>query len=323
MTEGEAPLCQPCEPEEVLLDDDSVDLGQAMFDEPIIGVEQVTLDKNGPGAIAPMPLASPNPMTPAELARHNLTHLPYHPACPICASTRRPNDHHRRSLENERVIPLLVADYCFVKTSGDARNQTIVVLRLYPYKLYYGIAIPKKGIDPNVVKFVAKFLRVTGILKLAYRCDRELSLNAMLESAILDAAREGVKVYDDRGPDPSTFDVAQEEEDEFDLPVEGPCKLRVEQGPLVAVPELTHPGESQSNGLAERAVQTMEGYVSTLLAALQARIKLPVPNEHPVLAWLVHHASYLLNRNQLGTDGRTAWGRLHGIEATERTCECR
>ena len=55
---------------------DGVDLGKAMVGEAIVGHEQIVLDANGPGALDPIPLASPNPMTPAELARHNLTHLP-------------------------------------------------------------------------------------------------------------------------------------------------------------------------------------------------------------------------------------------------------
>lgn len=39
------------------------------------------------------------------------------------------------------------------------------------------------------------------------------------------------------------------------------------------------------------------------------------------MAWLVEHASYLLNTFELGTDGRTAYGRLHGKEGTEHICE--
>ena len=57
------------------------------------------------------------------------------------------------------------------------------------------------------------------------------------------------------------------------------------------------------------------------MVALQARIKIPIPCQHPLMGWIVHHAAYLLNRYQLGRDGRTAWGRLHGKESHERTCE--
>ena len=144
----------------------------------------------------------------------------------------------------------------------------------------------------------------------------------MLEAAILASARQGVCVKDEQGPEHSAFHVACEEDgDELDVPVNSSAPQALSPGLTVAVPELTHPGESQSNGLAERAVQSIEGSISTHLAALQAHIKIPIPANHPLLAWIIHHSSYLLNKYQLGADGHTAWGRLHGTETREHVCE--
>ena len=42
---------------------------------------------------------------------------------------------------------------------------------------------------------------------------------------------------------------------------------------------------------------------------------------HPVMRWLIEHVVLLLNKYQVGTDGRTAYGRLHGKEVRERICE--
>ena len=42
-------------------------------------------------------------------------------------------------------------------------------------------------------------------------------------------------------------------------------------GPVQAVPELPHPGESASNGLAERSVRAVEDLARTILAALQSQ----------------------------------------------------
>ena len=39
------------------------------------------------------------------------------------------------------------------------------------------------------------------------------------------------------------------------------------------------------------------------------------------MTWITEHAAYLLNRYQLSTDGRTAYGCLHGKESTARLCE--
>ena len=39
------------------------------------------------------------------------------------------------------------------------------------------------------------------------------------------------------------------------------------------------------------------------------------------MAWIVEHSAYLLDKYLLGTDRRTACGRLHGKETSERICE--
>ena len=84
----------------------------------------------------------------------------------------------------------------------------------------------------------------------------------------------------------------------------------------VAVPEHSHPGESQSNGLAESAMKELIDQVRTLKMSLEYKLKSRLPNNHAVMAWLVEHAAYMINRCKLGTDGRTACGRLHGKEST-------
>ena len=121
MTNADELSCQPCaEQGDDLFFEEEVDMKKAMFQEPIVGEEQIVLNEYGPGALEAKPLASPNPMTPAELARHNPAHLPYHPACPICRATRCPNTQHRAAHEDQRLIPRLVADYCFVRSTCDS-----------------------------------------------------------------------------------------------------------------------------------------------------------------------------------------------------------
>ena len=91
--------------------EDEVNPKYALMGKPIVGTEQVTWeDGRGPGALPAKPLPSPKSMTEAERRIHDLTHLPYHPGCPVCVSCRRPNNHHRRVKDPSRNIPLLVGD---------------------------------------------------------------------------------------------------------------------------------------------------------------------------------------------------------------------
>ena len=142
----------------------------------------------------------------------------------------------------------------------------------------------------------------------------------MLQSSILESARKGIRVdSDDLDEHHEPLDIA-EDDDEPDVPEQLP-RQPAHSKPTVAVPELTHPGESQSNGLAERAVQALEDQARTLLVALEARIKVPIPSDHAVLTWAVEHASCILNNFQIVPDGLIPYGRLHGKQSRQHICE--
>ena len=93
--------------------------------------------------------------------------------------------------------------------------------------------------------------------------------------------------------------------------------------PLVAIPELSHPGESQSNGSAEVAVKNIVSRARTLKVALEARLRLKthIPCSHAIVHWLFEHASWILSTFMVDGEGRTPYGRLHGREVRERVCE--
>ena len=89
-----SPICMPLmgdldgQRDVVEAEDDFVrDLkGVALLGDPIVGVEIVTLDERGPGAVAARALPSPNEPTPAARAAHNLTHAKSEDWCPFCVS---------------------------------------------------------------------------------------------------------------------------------------------------------------------------------------------------------------------------------------------
>ena len=85
------------------VDDDYVldPKGIAILGDPIVGVEVVTLDERGPGALAARALASPNEPTPAARAAHNLTHATYKSRCAICSRACLKEDPRYRQTKEE------------------------------------------------------------------------------------------------------------------------------------------------------------------------------------------------------------------------------
>ena len=93
--------------------------GKAILNDPIVGREMTIMDDKGPGALAARPLPSPQLPSAEAIARHYLTHMPFASWCPFCVAFRKPNDHHRKSQHDGREIPLMVAEYAFVRNSQD------------------------------------------------------------------------------------------------------------------------------------------------------------------------------------------------------------
>ena len=67
------------------------------------------------------------------------------------------------------------------------------------------------------------------------------------------------------------------------------------------------PGDSRSNGAAERAVKALGEHVRVLRAGLQGRLELIIRTSHPLMTWLVQHAADCLSKYQVGEDGKTAY----------------
>ena len=73
------------------------------------------------------------------------------------------------------------------------------------------------------------------------------------------------------------------------------------------LPENSPVGESQSNGMVERAVRSTKGQIRTLRLALMKRISQKVPPRHPTMAWMTPHAGELISKYQKNKDGKTAY----------------
>ena len=114
------------------------------MDSPLVGVEQAIVQEEELEALPAKPMRTPPQMTAAEKEKHDVTHMPPHPGCPICASSRTPNLQHAASHEHLRTIPLQVGDCCFLRRIDETILATCLVMRLYPYKIFLSCIVPKK-----------------------------------------------------------------------------------------------------------------------------------------------------------------------------------
>ena len=177
------------------------------------------------------------------------------------------------------------------------------------------MVVKSKGPEPSTVVRIARLITDFGLVHFAHRSDKEPSIVSMIQEACALSSRNGV--LEKNVDDEATLDEGDSPTGELQKYMH---PRQVERS-HVAVPEHSHPGESQSNGIAERAIQDLVDHIRVMKLALETKLNVKLPCSHPIMAWLVKHAAYLLNRCQLGTDGRTPWGRLHGKEASERICE--
>eukprot|EP00969_Alexandrium_andersonii_P103817 4580855-Alexandrium_andersonii.AAC.1 len=65
----------------------------------------------------------------------------------------------------------------------------------------------------------------------------------------------------------------------------------------------------------------LKGLIRILMLAPQERLQGEIPVDHPVMLWLVEHASELLAKHLVGHDGRTALERLFGKPSRGDGCE--
>ena len=219
-----------------------------------------------------MKVADPKLPTAEEVATHNMTHLPYRSWCPHCVRGKGRTMDHKRA-SREKLVRELHLDYCFMGSKEDAATKCIVVAKDYDSKSVMASVVPVKGSSNEFpARRINAFVRELGLE------GQDLVLRSDQEAALQDLLREvGKKRL--------------------------PAKTFYEVSPV---------GSSASNGVAERGVQTVEGQIRVLKDALEHRLGAHVPSNHNILAWLVEFAATLINRYEVGRDGKTPYERLRG-----------
>ena len=218
------------------------------------------------------PLARPDRPTPEMIAAHEVSHVPYRSWCRACVAGRGRAFQHKASGQ-ESTVPVVSMDYLYFNERTDGPGLPTVVLRDRHSKAIFSHLLPCKGTTGSTYPERA-------VLKdLAFLGYKKLILKNDQEvsiKALSQAVRNGF-----------SGEIVPEES-----------------------PKGDHHG--QSNGEAERSVQTVQGLVRTLKSSLEEK-GITLEPSSAVLAWMVEYAGILHTLfSQELHEGLTPFQRIKG-----------
>ena len=224
-------------------------------------------------------IQDPKAPTKEEREEHEKTHLPFRSWCKHCIRGREKQLPHHEGAQ-ETLMSEVHMDYGFLGKEDEAmKTVPMLVVKERTSKMLMAATVPKKRTGSYIQKRVIGFLNEVGCLHgdLIVKSDQEPAIKAVVE----DVGR--AKTADGSG------------------------RYIVENSPV---------GASQSNGMVERGIQSVAAQARVLLSAAQEKWGLTLSIEHPFICYLVEYAAVLLNRFEVGADGKTSYESNKGKKAT-------
>ena len=161
-------------------------------------------------------------------------------------------------------------------------------------------SLPKRDAKPEdkVVKIIVAKVHESGCV-MSYRIESKGPQDEWIVSAIIRAIEEFGR-----------RDIVLKTDGE-------PAMLALQRAIAAGRPGLTRPEnppsyKPASNGACEKAVQDVSAHVRALKLAPEARLGISLEEDHPIMEWIIVHASFLLTRFSVGHDGMTPIERLTG-----------
>ena len=138
-------------------------------------------EEEGKEARRPNTLRDPGAPTPREIEEHNVCHIPYRSWCPSCVSGKARDKPHRSVEQDEKILPEVVFDYCFMGVEGE-ETVAIQVARDRKSRMLFAHAVPRKGMThEHGAAAMVKDLAMLGHGKLILKCDGEPALRSVQE----------------------------------------------------------------------------------------------------------------------------------------------
>ena len=213
-----------------------------------------------------------------EVDEHNKAHLPFRSWCRHCVRGRGREASHQRTKEKPGMSEVHFDFFFMGKEGQPGRTIPIAAVKERLTGMLMASVVPTKTTGTFIAQRVMAFLQEVG-------CEfGDLTVKSDQEEAIKGVVR----------------DVG---------------RLRAASGGGRYVEECSPVGASASNGVVERGIQSIEGQVRVLLDALESRWKVKIPVDHPVICYIIEYAAFVINRFEVGHDGKTNFERCKGKKA--------
>ena len=93
------------------------------------------------------------------------------------------------------------------------------------------------------------------------------------------------------------------------------CKEGAKKGASKTMCENSPRYSSGSNDIVERGIGLAVAQMRVMRSAVEDRLEIVLGSGHSCWAWLAEYAGYLLNRQEVGHDGKTSYERIKGKKA--------
>jgi hypothetical protein len=247
------------------------------MDEMVNAEEDVEEEMKEHGRREVQKMNDPKMPSKEEVEKHNMSHLPYRSWCRHCVRGKGKELAHKKA-NRETEMHEFHFDWAFPGEEEPRKTLTVMVGRLRNQRMTMSTVAPTKTTGEFIAKRIVAFLRECGceMVDVVLKADQE----PVMESIFKAVARE-----------------------------------RAAKGAMRTVIENSPKGESQSNGVVERAVEAVEGMMRVMRSAIEERLKVKLSYEHAIWPWITEYSSYLMNRMEVGHDGKTAYERCKGKSA--------
>ena len=242
---------------------------------------EILMDAQPRGAYAPraneehiepeiLPVASlPGPREPSkeEIEKHNLLHDLAMPWCDICIQSKSRDDFHRQA--RPKVLPVIQFDYAVAGTrQGQPHFDFMVGTDMSTGAAWASAVLIKGKEDPYIVSSILSWLSELGHSKVIIQSDGEPASEVVM------------RMVQSKGA----------------MMEHPPCEIIQQQSQRYS---------HQSNGGAERMVQTIRNQIKAYKIQIEKNSGITITADSPLLTWLPRHAAWQYTRFHKRQDSTT------------------